>query len=83
MSTRDFHDLVLTVTVESCPLDDAWLLTTPAPCSILASMSHSKIAALVCMRQAHDERSELSGAARGVDVSFELTAGAGVDLYSC
>lgn len=83
MSTRDFHDLVLTVTVESCPLDDAWVLTTRVPRKFLASMCHSETTALVCMRQAHDERSELGGAARGVNVSSEFTARARVDLYSC
>ena len=46
----DLHDLVLTVTVESSPLDGVWVLTTPVPGNILTSMCHSEIATLVRMR---------------------------------
>lgn len=50
VAALDLHDLVLTVTVESSPLDGVWVLTTPVPNNILASMCHSEITTLVRMR---------------------------------
>lgn len=82
VSAHDFHNLVLAITVERCPFDGVWVFSAPVPRQLLASMCHSKTAALVRMRQAHDQRSELGRAARGVDMSVELATGAGIDLYS-
>ncbi len=50
VAALDFHDLVLTVAVESCPLDGIWILTAPIKIKVLASMCHTEIAALMQMR---------------------------------
>ena len=50
MSTRNLLDLVLTVTVESRPLDSVCGLVIPIEFICFASVFHAEIAAFVGMR---------------------------------
>ena len=80
MSTCDLLDLVLTVTVESRPLDSFCGLIVPIPFNYFVSVFNAETATFVGMRQANNERCELGDTTRSIDMSLKFARGTGIDL---
>ena len=78
----DFTDLVLTVAVESSPLNRISPRLTRAPVKggLLVSMANDQLAAFVVAWERDNERSELGFGAGSIDMGFEEAGGSRVYL---
>jgi hypothetical protein len=84
VSLRNLENFVLTIAIESSPLDgrtgDSFDVDTPIKCMSVLSMAYNQLASFVVARKGDDERSELPIRARSIHVGLEEARGCSIYL---